>query len=128
MLSAVYRRNKVNQQPITLTRGASNSVSVILTDTEGKPYVLEANETLRFGIKMRPESKYTQVIKVVDSSALNEDHYIFNLAPDDTADLRLGNLWYDVVLQSGDDFLPVVDISPVTVLAIVAGPSEEGDG
>jgi len=116
MLPAVYRRNKRNQQPLTLTRGASSSINISLSDLEGNPYVLGDNETLRFGVKMRPESEYRQIIKVIDSSALDEDVYVFNLTPEDTSNLRLGMLWYDVMLQSGTDLYPVVDLSPVEVI------------
>lgn len=125
MLPAVYRRNKRNQQPITLTRNTSASISVTLTDLEGETYVLNENETLRFGIKMRPESDAVQVLKIIDSSALDAEAgvYYFNLTPADTAELRLGNLWYDIVLQTGKDMYPVVDLSPVTVLATAGGES-----
>lgn len=125
MLPAVYRRNKKNQQPITLTRNTSASIGVTLTDLEGETYVLNENETLRFGIKMRPESDAVQVLKIIDSSALDVEAgvYYFNLTPADTAELRLGNLWYDIVLQTGEDVYPVVDLSPVTVLATAGGES-----
>lgn len=125
MLPAVYRRNKKNQQPITLTRNTSASIGVTLTDLEGETYVLNENETLRFGIKMRPESDAVQVLKIIDSSALDVEAgvYYFNLTPADTAELRLGNLWYDIVLQTGEDMYPVVDLSPVTVLATAGGES-----
>ena len=125
MLPAVYRRNKRNQQPITLTRNTSASIGVTLTDLEGETYVLNENETLRFGIKMRPESDAVQVLKIIDSSALDPEAgvYYFNLTPADTAELRLGNLWYDIVLQTGEDMYPVVDLSPVTVLATAGGES-----
>lgn len=123
MIPAVYKRNKQNQQPLTITRGTSNTINVTLTDTEGETYTLGSGESLRLGIKMRPESEYVQLTKDIDSTALDEDVYVFSLTPEETANLRLGMSWYDVTLLTGDDIYPVIDLSPVTII----GTASDGE-
>ncbi len=128
MQTIAMKRDKANQQPIQLVRGATNFLRVELKTTEGTVYEMAAGELLVFGIKMRPESKQIQLVKSIDNSALDGDAYLFHFLPDETKDLRDGHSWYAVGLQTGEDFLPVIEASPVYIVPGIVEPVEVTEG
>lgn len=109
-----------NQQAITLIRGTSATFGVSITDENGNTYTLEADEVLRFGIKTTPtDSQYivTKDFTEVDSSG----DYVFSLTPADTENLSFGSYWYDIGLQSGEDYWNIIPASAFNIAYNVTG-------
>lgn len=100
---------------IEIVRGTSNSFKIYVVDTDGKPYTLASGEALVFGIKDKPYKKDAAVIKTVTSGT--DGVYTVNFDPDDTINLKYGKWFYDVGLQSGDDYFPVIEPSTFEILA-----------
>lgn len=104
-----------NKQPITIVRGTTNAFSVAVKIKQtGEAYVLAEGETLRFGVKQFPEEN--EYLMKKDFSTADEDGtYAFVIDVDDTADLPFGTYYYDVGLQSGNNYYPVIPTSPFEV-------------
>lgn len=104
-----------DKQTIKIVRGTTNSFSVVITDeATGDPYTLEAGETLRFGVKSMPTDSAYLITKEFDTADDN-GNYGFVLDPDDTINMSFGSYYYDVGMQSGDDYYNVIVASPFEV-------------
>lgn len=102
-------------QPIAIVRGTTNSFSIAITDEDtGEPYELEAGEVLRFGIKRRPEDAECIITKEI-TEADEDDSYPFTISPSDTLELDFGRYWYDVGLQDGAAYYPIIAASPFDI-------------
>lgn len=100
-----------NKQPIRIVRGTTNGVSIAITDeATGDPYVLGEGEILRFGVKNLPtETTYIFTKEVTEAN--EGDEYVFTIDPSDTIGLSFGSYWYDIGLQSGDDYYNIIPAS-----------------
>ena len=97
---------------ISMIRGTSQNIDIVLTDTEGNPYLLTGNELLRFGVKKHPNNNAHLLIKeITKNDSVEEGTYTLNLVPSDTENMDLGILFYDVGLQSGEDYYNVIECS-----------------
>ena len=100
------------KQPLSMVRGTTLALALAITDTDGEPYVLSSGEVLRFGVKRRPEDTDYLITKEAGPSAVDEDgNYLFNLGPADTEELPFGCYYYDVGLQSSNNYWNVIEAS-----------------
>lgn len=118
----------MEQQDIEIVRGTTNTFSIFVTngekDENGEyvPYILQAGETLIFGIKKDPRELTPLIKKTV---AVGEGGvYTVEFTPDDTADLPFGKYFYDVSVKSGADYFNVI---PTSVFDIKKNVTKWGD-
>lgn len=105
-------------------RGTSNLFRIALRDESGSFYRLKAGEVLRFGVKNRRDSDDIQFVKEMTAADLNADAdaYILVIKPEDTQHMGLrGRYYYDVGLQSGNDYYNVIPCSDFELGANVTG-------
>lgn len=113
-----------NQQAITMIRGTSAAFGVAVTDEDGNAYTLQSGETLRFGIKTTPNA--TEYILQKDFTDTDtEGNYTFTIDPADTAALDFGAYWYDIGLQSGEDYWNVIPASAFNIAYNITGLEAE---
>lgn len=106
----------IREQPIEITRGTSEPMELEVTDRNGTPRSLASGEKILFGIKKEP-AKETDCIFVKELAATDEAGvFTLNLYPEDTINLAPGVYWYDINLESGGDFIPVIRLSRFTIL------------
>lgn len=95
---------------ISLVRGTSKEIGFALSTPDGKPYMLTDGDILRFGVKKTAQDKAYQIRKDLTASDQNaEGLCVMKLKPSDTAELYLGCYRYDVGLQTGDDYIIVIE-------------------
>jgi hypothetical protein len=95
-----------------MTRGTSKPLNIQITDGDGDAYTLATGERLLFGV--RPAESDTAVI-IKEAAADGAGGYTVELKPSDTEGLEPGRYVYDVNLERGEDFIPVIDPSPFDV-------------
>lgn len=99
-------------QPISIVRGTTQMVNIDLVDAGGTPYSLGADEVLRFGVKRCPEDEDYLLVK--ELTAENQDEqgtYVLILEPADTCTMKFGRYYYDVGMQSGEQYYNVIECS-----------------
>lgn len=99
---------------IEIVRGTTNSVIISLLDDAGNPYALGDGEKLIFGVKTNIHNSDCCIKKVVTDGAADGEYEI-RLAPADTENLPFGRFCYDVGLQVGADYFPVIRCSPFII-------------
>lgn len=102
-------------QPVQIVRGTTKLITVVLYDEDGNECELEEGEFLRFGVSQRSGMPLL-IQKEIDEADINDGEYIIALTPEDTQDLKVGRYYYDIGLQSGDDYFPIVEFSPFDIL------------
>ena len=103
-----------NQMHIEIVRGTTNSFGIVVTDHNGAPYVLEADQFLVFGIKINERDENRVLTKRITGSV--DGQYYLELSPADTANLPIGQYYYDVGLQHGNHvFYNVIESSPFII-------------
>lgn len=80
---------------ITLTRGDSASIQVVITDGYGVPYTPAAGDVVRFAVKKR----YTDTATLINITIPNET-LVLDIAPSDTKNLKFGAYKYDIQLTT----------------------------
>ncbi len=85
---------------IKLSRGDYAEICFNLKDASGNDYVLSEGETVRFGLKLRPELSEELITKTTTNAG--ESFAVIILANADTSDLTFGTYWYDIRLISAD--------------------------
>jgi len=100
-------------QKIEIIRGTTNVLQITLTDGDGKLRALSSGEKIIFGLKY----KVTDHETIFNRAATTVDLGLYNveLAKEDTAELDPGKYYYDVGLQSGDDYFNIVEPSPFII-------------
>lgn len=99
-------------QPISIVRGTTQMVNIDLVDAGGNPYSLGADEVLRFGVKRCPEDEEYLLVKELTSEHQSEDGtYVLTLEPADTGRMKFGRYYYDVGMQSGEQYYNVIECS-----------------
>lgn len=104
-------------------RGASTPFNIRLKIKGGGAYTLGSGEKIIFGVKEKPEDEELLIVKTITEAPGGVA--VLNLIPDDTIGLKFGRYCYDVGLQSGEKYIPVIKISPFVVLPNV---TKWGDG
>lgn len=102
---------------ITVERGKSYGFALEITDEDtGEQYALQSGETLRFGVKARTGDPNYLILKEDTSADADEDgRYPIFINPTDTINLPTGTYHYDVGLQSGDDYWPIINWSDFVI-------------
>lgn len=105
------------KQPLTIIRGTTQTITIAVKNDDGTAYTLADGETLRFGVKRHPEDadSLCLVKKSLTAASLDNGLYILTLLPSDTKDLPFGNYFYDVGLQSGNNYYNVIECSDFIV-------------
>ena len=106
------------KQPISMIRGTTQPISIVVKATDGSNYVLADGEILRFGVKKKfdnPSGAYL-IEKEMTSANLSESGaYILTLVPSDTEPLDFGTYYFDIGLQSGSNYYNVIECSKFNI-------------
>ena len=94
---------------IEMVRGTTNSIFVTVLDDDGEQYTLQSGDKLIFGVKTNINNSDCCIHKVITEG---DGEYEIRLKPEDTEDLPCGKFCYDVGLQVGEDYFPVIECSP----------------
>ena len=109
--------------PMTVTRERTVSFAITVKDESENTYTLNDGETLVFALKKDPLTATADIteepILLTKELAETEGGYLLVIRPDDTTDLEPGRYCYDVHIESGDDRIPVIEISPFILKANV---------
>lgn len=96
-------------QPIKMIRGTTNSIIITVYDENGGLYSLKPGDKLIFGVKSNLNNSDCCIKKIITEGT---GEYEIRLSPEDTKDLCCGTMCYDVGLQIGEDYFPVIPCSP----------------
>lgn len=113
---------------LSVVRGSSNTFNISMNDPDGNVYVLDQKETLRFGVKKYPEDSKYRILKNLASADYKNGVYPVVLKPEDTQVLTFGTYYYDVGVQNGDDYYPIVAVSTFEVTKNVTRREDSGNG
>lgn len=94
---------------IRMVRGTSQLLEIRVTDGHGAPYVLSEGDVIRFGVKYE-EGNGAYLVKK-QSSTLTDGITRIHLTPEDTMEMEPGRYKFDIGLQTGEDYFPVVAYS-----------------
>ena len=97
------------QQPIEMVRGTTKVITVTVRNEDGGLYALPSGAKLILGVKYNSINSDCCIKKVLTEGA---GVYRFKFVPEDTENLECGRLCYDVGLQIGADYFPVIPCSP----------------
>ena len=102
---------------ITVERGKSYGFALNITDVETEEqYALESVEILRFGVKSQTgDPNYLILKEDTSADADTGGRYPIFINPADTINLPVGTYHYDVGLQSGDDYWPIINWSDFVI-------------
>lgn len=104
---------KTTAQIIEIVRGRTETFQISVIDATGLPYALGSGEKVVFGVKKHPKDQEVIFAKV--ASVAGEGLFTVKLQPDDTENLSGGEYWYDVGLESGEDYLDIIKPSPFLI-------------
>jgi hypothetical protein len=99
---------------IEVVRGTTCSFAIALVDEEKNPYNLADGEVLRFGIKKRPEHDECIFEKEITKST--DGVCTVQIERTDTENLPFGKYFFDVGLQSGNMYYPVIEIGEFRIM------------
>lgn len=88
-----------------------------LVGANGETYQMAEGETLRFGMKRTTGVPVCCLQKSVTAEAYSATlgGYVITLRPEDTAELPAGPYFYDVGLQIGEEYFPVVETAHINL-------------
>ncbi len=96
---------------IRMPRGTSASFAVKIYDSDGKPYEHNNSDVVRMGVKP-DENAADYSVQKTGVYNIDNDCYIFNFTPEDTAGLPFDRYWYDIGLQTEDgNYYMIVEAS-----------------
>lgn len=112
------------KQPLAIIRGTTQVVNISVNDPGGGAYKLTAGEVLRFGVKRKPEDPDSECVikKELTAENLDDNVYVLTLLPADTRDLPFGSYFYDVGLQSGNNYYNVIECSDFVIGYNITAP------
>lgn len=97
---------------VEIVRGTTNTFEITVTNANGEPYILGTNEKLLFGVKKNhTDSEYIFVKTVLQCDKDRDGVYIVTVHPEDTEKCECNKYFYDVAVQSGDNFFNVIEAS-----------------
>lgn len=104
-----------DKQTIQIVRGTTAGFSVAITDAEtGEAYTLEPGEVLRFGVKKLPEDPAC-IFEIEFDEADDDGDYGFTIGVNNTKNMAFGSYFYDIGLQSGNNYFNVIPASPFEI-------------
>lgn len=98
---------------VKVVRGTTNTFRITVTDAAGKLYDLQSGEKLLFGVKRHHED--TEYIFVKSITSGENGVYTVTIDPSDTEQCDCCNYFYDVSVQSGNNFYNVIPTSAFCV-------------
>ena len=94
---------------LKMVRGSTQELEICVLSPHGHPYVLLDGDVIRFGVKNMDclggylvKKEATELIQGIACITIN---------PEDTVNMEPGRYCYDIGLQSGDHYFPVVKYS-----------------
>lgn len=103
----VFLSKKENE--LKMVRGSSQTLEIQVLGPDGQPYVLLEGDVIRFGVK-HPEYFGAYLIRK-ESRGLVNGMTSVDIDPEDTIGMEPGRYCYDIGLQSGEEYFPVVKYS-----------------
>lgn len=100
-------------QNIEIVRGTTNVIEITVLDGEGNLRNLANGEAILFGVQEHPGDENYIFVRAATQKDLGT--YTVELLKEDTAALNYGRYYYDVGLQSGDNFFNIVEVSPFII-------------
>ena len=100
-------------QKIEIVRGTTNTFNITVLDADGQTHELVTGEKIIFGVKRKPAD--TEFIFTKTGVKDTDGTFNVGITPADTIDLAFGRYFYDVGLQSGDNYFNVIEASPFMV-------------
>jgi hypothetical protein len=94
-------------QTIEIVRGSTETLQLTVTDSERNPYNLGSNERIVLAVKAKPE-KDAPLILAKTAEVIGAGLFKFKFSPEDTEPLDYGRYYYDVSLDDGTDFFPII--------------------
>lgn len=98
---------------IEIVRGTTNTFQIEVRDAKGVLYTIVAGEKIIFGVKANPNDDECIFSKVASYQTVGS--YLATIAPADTANLKSGKYFYDVSLQSGNNFYNIIEPTPFII-------------
>ena len=99
------------QYPLHVTRGRSMIFSFdVSSEDQNTQFVFEVGDILRFGVKKRYLDSNCVIIKTEQISAPSNT-VSFYLSPEDTINLAVGDYYYDIGVERGDEYYDVIKYS-----------------
>ena len=102
-------------QKIEIVRGTTNTFQIEVRDANGDLLAAGKDEKVIFGVKRNAEDDNLIIAK----AATMTDTGIFTvtLSPADTEGLKFGRYFYDVGLQSGEQYYNIIEPMPFIIQA-----------
>lgn len=96
---------------LTIQRGTTNAINVVIYNNDGSIYALESGDKLIFGVKKSLSDIDYAIKKISTSNNKDGNGYNITLEPSDTQNL-LGSYLYEVALQTASgEYYIVIDCS-----------------
>lgn len=95
---------------VEIVRGTTNTFEITVTNANGEPYILGSGEKLLFGVKKNhTDGRYifVKTIRLCDKPGV----YSVTINPEDTEICDCCKYFYDVAVQSGDNFFNIIEAS-----------------
>lgn len=93
---------------INIIRGTTNDLSLSIEDENGEQYTLKDGEKIIFGVKENAENSDYNIVKMLTSADIVDGICTIKLMPTDTAELAFGRYYFDIGLQTADDYYMIV--------------------
>lgn len=94
---------------LKMVRGSTQVIEIQILSPDGQPYVLLEGDVIRFGVK-NPEFPGSYLVKK-ERGSLSNGITSVTILPEDTIGMEPGRYSYDIGLQSGENYFPVVPYS-----------------
>lgn len=115
---------------VDVVRGTTNTFRISIRQKSNTPYVMSEGEILRFGVKEDIKKTKYVLKKEVDYTAYDEGDYLITLLPEDTLSLEYKKYWYDIGLQSDNNYYIIIECSPFNLIpniTSIEGADDNGE-
>lgn len=103
-------------QPIEMVRGTTRPIRITLTAPGGGAYILQDDDIVRFGVKRAYYDTVPLICKELSAADQDENGVCtLVLRPADTLQIPAGTYFYDVGVQTGEDYHMPIKKSPFTL-------------
>ena len=104
---------KINKTEISITRGDTAYIEFSLTDAFGHTIVLHANDRVRCQVRDKVDGN----LIFEGLMSYDNNHIIWKIRPEDTADESLGTYYWDAQLEySNGDIFTFVPVSKFEIM------------
>ena len=99
-----------------MIRGTTTAIGIAVTEADGTPYELAANDKLRFCVVRNINDDEPLITRELTSQDLSGGNYMLTLSPSDTEALEAGRYYYDCGLQTGNEYYMIIELSHFNIL------------